>query len=459
MKQLIVASTFYQCLSLAAAVDAGALPDVEERILVLANSSQVPELSPALQQHQGFDAVGARFDRVVDLAELLYPRRPIQFSPRAVELTTWQRLLRSHWGLGDHPVQILMDSVQVNPALALAEIFDEAELYAHSDGLMTYSPTRRALPRQLGQRLAGLVCVDLVPGLVPRLLAEIGVPLVPVPRESVRQLIKEVALTSGLPDAAGRDHRPTALILGQYLSSLRLLSREEESGLHQRMLVEAAARGARECVFKPHPSAPPPAMVELAAAAERAGVELVVDTSPEIAELTMRRWQPSWVISCFSTGLATARYELGIEAVAVGTRELLAALRPYENSNRVPLVLAEALFSGREIAGGRFEAPDETEDADPRLDLQRLVDTVAYCMQPTLLSESAERARAYLTMIADDPELLQTFFTRRRLTALQLPGSFPPPRMSVRARRWVGRPIRRISRRMTGHRRGSRGQR
>ena len=157
MKQLVVASTFYQCLSLAAAADAGVLPDADERILVLATSSQVPELSADLQDQQGFARVAARFDRVVDLAALLYPRRPVQFAPRDVEVLTWQRLLRSHWGLGDDRIQILMDSVQVNPALALARIFDEADLYAHSDGLMTYSPTRKQLPRQLGQRLVGLV--------------------------------------------------------------------------------------------------------------------------------------------------------------------------------------------------------------------------------------------------------------------------------------------------------------
>ena len=68
------------------------------------------------------------------------------------------------------------------------------------------------------------------------------------------------------------------------------------------------------------------------------------------------------MISCFSTGLATARYLLGIEAVAVGTADLLASLKPYENSNRVPLVLAEALFADRMD----FEAcPDETEDPTP----------------------------------------------------------------------------------------------
>ena len=37
MKQLVIGSTLFQCLSLVAAVDAGALPDADERILVLAD--------------------------------------------------------------------------------------------------------------------------------------------------------------------------------------------------------------------------------------------------------------------------------------------------------------------------------------------------------------------------------------------------------------------------------------
>ena len=438
MKQLIVASTFYQCLSLAAAVDAGILPPAEERILVLANSSQAPELSPALQAHEGFTAVASRFDRVVDLAALLYPRRPVQFAPRSIELLTWQRLFRSHWYLGDAPVQIFMDSVQVNPALALAVIFDEAELYVHSDGLMTYSPTRKALPLHLSQRLTGLICVDLVPGLVPRLLAEERIAHLVVPRDPVRQLIKEICAAED-PAPPG-DSRPTALILGQYLGALQLLTWQQEIALHRRMITEAAARGAEVCVFKPHPSAPPTAEVELIAAADLAGVELIIDPHPEIAEVTMQRYQPGWVISCFSTGLATARYLLGIEAVAVGPADLLATVKPYENSNRVPLVLTEALFAGR-----GFEAPDETENRDPRLDLQSLIDAVAYCMQSSLLLSSAASARAYLGLIVDEPDLLTTFFRRRRLTVLHLPGALPPPRLAARARRWVGRRVRSIS--------------
>ena len=106
MKQLVVASTFFQCLTLVAAIDAGALPAADERILVLADGSQVPELTLPLAEQAGFSVVASRFDRVVDLATLLYPRRPVQFAPRLEEHLIWERLLRSHWQLGDEPVQV-----------------------------------------------------------------------------------------------------------------------------------------------------------------------------------------------------------------------------------------------------------------------------------------------------------------------------------------------------------------
>lgn len=442
MKQLLIASTFYQCLSLAAAVDAGVLPSAEKRILLLADSSQVPELTQPLQAHQGFSRVAERFDRVADFAPLVYPRRPVEFAPRNVELNTWQQLLRSHWDLGDAPVQIVMDSVQVNPALALAAVFDEAELYAHSDGLMAYGPTRKPLPQHLAQRMTGLIHLDLVPGLLPRLLAELEIRSRSIPRTALRALIGEIgsgAETSAeqLPIAG----RATALILGQYLSSLQLIDGAQESALHQQLIREAAARGAEVCVFKPHPSAPPVSPVDLARQAERTGVELVIDTSPEIAELSMQRWRPQWVFSSFSTGLATARYVHGVEAVAVGSQALLDGLTPYQNSNRIPLVLAEALFTSR-----AFAAPADTAGTDPRRDLQALVDAVAYCMQPELCHRSAEATRQYLRLVANDPDILATFFRRRRLQALGLPGGLSSsPRSAGNLLRAVRRRASRIS--------------
>ncbi len=441
MKQLVVASTFFQCLSLVAAVDAGALPDADERILVLADGSQAPELTVPLAEQAGFDVVRSRFDRVVDLAALLYPRRPVQFAPRLAEFPVWDRLLRSHWRLGTGPLQVVLDFIQVNPGFSLAGIFADAELWTHSDGLMTYSPTRRGLPLRLAQRLTGLVHLDLVPGLTPQLLSEYGVGRHTVPLPALGAVIEEVQRDTTPRDGIVDVGRPTALVLGQYLSSLGLVSRAEESELNTALVLEAAGRGAEVCVVKPHPAAPPAHTLALAEAARRAGVELVVDTQPEAAELTMHRHRPQWVISCFSTGLTTARYLLGLEAVAVGTSALLPRLAPYENSNRVPLVLAEALFHRQD-----FRPPALAGSVPEGRDLQRLVDTVAYCMQPALHPESAAGAAAYLELLTQEPEVLQLFFKRRRLTLLGLPGALPPRGWTDRARRLLsGAPSRRAS--------------
>ncbi len=238
--------------------------------------------------------------------------------------------------------------------------------------------------------------------------------------------------------------RPTALVLGQYLSSLGLLSGPEEAELNRSLVREAADRGAEVCVFKPHPAAPPAHSFALADEARRCGVRLVVDNRPEAAELTMHRRRPRWVISCFSTGLSTAAYLLGLEAVAVGTTQLLPRLAPYENSNRVPLVLAEALFHRTDFLPPALAGPDPGSR-----DLQQLVEAVAYCMQPDLHPELASRAAAYLELLESEPELRALFFKRRRLTRLGLPGALPTRGWSSRgwsSRGWSSRTRHRLAR-------------
>ncbi|MCG2991056.1 hypothetical protein KZ294_26240, partial [Escherichia coli] len=89
------------------------------------------------------------------------------FNPRTEELVTFERLLRTAWGLGREPVHLVLESIQVNPAQALARIFHDAPITVHSDGLMSYGPTRSRLPRPIAQRIAGTCHVDLVPGLRP----------------------------------------------------------------------------------------------------------------------------------------------------------------------------------------------------------------------------------------------------------------------------------------------------
>ncbi|SDE65679.1 polysialyltransferase family glycosyltransferase [Auraticoccus monumenti] len=446
MKHLVVASTSYQLLCLAAAADHGVF-DGGERVLVLADGSQLPELTTPLPEVAGYDQLVARFDRVVDLAGLIAPRRPAQFSPRGEELTMWEALLRSHWGLGEEPVTLWLDAIQVNPGLALARVFFDADLNAHADGLMAYGPTRSRLPLAVRQRVGTLLHVDLVPGLRPLMLHEASPALTALPVSRLRAVIDEVGRSVGAEDAArvqafvgaagersGEEPR-TALILGQYLTKLELLTTEEEDELHRDMVTAAREAGATHCVFKPHPAAGPALAEALTAHADALDLPLLVLNSPVQAELLFAALRPHLVVSAFSTGLATADTVFGLDARAVGTARLLDRLQPYQNSNRVPLTLVDALYAGDLPAPAA--APD---DLPPRRRLQLLLHAVAYCMQSQNLDDLRHDAVSYLTDARGNPEM--RFFKKRRILALGLPGVRPPGRLDG-----LPLPVRRVVRR------------
>ena len=459
MKELFVVSTLYQTVALAAAIDEGVIPPASgERILVLSNNSLIPEVSVPFHEAPGFAEAASRFDRTVDLNALVWPRRPGQFNPRAEELYMWQRVLRALWDLGDDRVELYVESIQVNPAVALCRIFSSARISVHSDGLMSYGPTRNPISREMAQRFKSLIYVDLVPGLVPQLLRENNPTLVPVDRTALRRGMEELARAlpeehttlsafSGTPaadrqksgaraEAAGQ---PTALVLGQYLSELNILSSDEEIELHRAMLQKALDRGIRYCVFKPHPSAGPGAVTSIQAAAAELGLELHVLTSTSPAEVVMQRLKPDLVVSCFSTALMTAKYLFNIDVAAVGTDVLLERLTPYENSNRIPVTIIDALLergyaAPAEIPGGDGTDGAKTDGAGTdstgtdgdgaAAPLQRLVETVAYCMQPDALAAVRPSAEAFLATADGSPDM--RYFKRRRLTKLELPGALPP---------------------------------
>jgi len=401
---LIEASSYFQLASLAAMADAGLLPDADERVLVLANGSQVPELTTPLDQVPGFEKLAARFDRVVDFAALAAPRRPSQFNPREDELHIFERLLRSAWDLGSEPLTLVLESVQVNPARALARIFFDAQLWVHSDGLMSYGPTRNRLPMPLRQRLMGTIHVDLVPGLEPHLLAEL---------QPVRKVLRAQQLERIFTELAEEAHfelpGSSALILGQYLGSLRLMDSDEEFELHVQMLQGALDRGLDTVLFKAHPSASATSAARLASVAEQMGLDFRLLETDHLAETVIASARPEVVISCFSTGLATAKYILNTDVHAAGTGAMLQALAPYENSNRIPLSIIHALF----VQG--VPAPAHSDGDDQ---LSKLLVAVAYCMQAAQLPQLREPAAEFLGV--HYPEF-SAHFKRRRITKLDLP--------------------------------------
>lgn len=436
MIQLLTASTLFQVASLAAMVDAGALPKPEgERVLLLVDGSQQPELTRSIADTPGFGDLAARFDRVLDFGELLLPRRPAQFNPREEELYLWQRLLRQCFGLGEQELQLVVDSIQTNPSRAILRIFHDSPFLVHSDGLMSYGPTRNLLPASIHQRLDGLVYLDLVPGLQPLLLREFSPQLSPVPPQPLAEIINDLAGSAELVLPLPAQARPapeigapkTAVVLGQYLAHLGLMDDEEERILHREMLREAERRGATTVIFKPHPSAGPASGRQLERDAAALGLQFTQLGEPMLAETAVALLRPDVVISCFSTALLSIRALFGTECAAVGTEMMLERLSPYENSNRIPVTLIDALFRRDLPLPG--EDPLGSEGA-----LTQLVTAVGYCMQPQRLAAEEAGVRGFL---AGHYPRFAKYFKRRRLTRLDLPGALPPGRPATGlASRW-----------------------
>ncbi|MFD3872486.1 polysialyltransferase family glycosyltransferase [Streptomyces sp. NPDC058623] len=429
--QVFLASTLYGTATLAAALDSGALPPAGRRILLTSNHSPTPEITPGLPALPGFAALRTRFDEVLDWNSVIAPQHPSSWAPRPEDVPLWERQLRALWGLGEDRVELIVESLQVPPAQSLCRLFPGAAVEVYADGLMSYGPTRFRLDPQIGMRVRRVLHLDLVPGLEPLLLTEFGVPAEVVPAAAVLKVLAEVAEHADLaePATAYEGPRPAAdgegpaLLLGQYLSALELMSPAQEEELHVDMVRGAVARGHRDLVFKPHPSAPAAYSRGAEAEAERLGARLTVLDAPMLAETLYQQLRPALVVGCFSTGLLTARALYGIPVARTGTGDVLARLSPYQNSNRIPLTLVDALVpdlaTGTPAAGAA-----DTEEPEPA-DLSALVTAVGFTMQPKVLAERRADAERYLARSLDDTT--RRYFTRRRLTTLGLPGGVPAP--------------------------------
>ncbi|MEU6116129.1 polysialyltransferase family glycosyltransferase [Streptomyces sp. NPDC047117] len=421
--QIFFASTLYGAATLAAALDADRFEPAGRRILLVSNNAAIPETTPALDAMPGFERLRGRFDEVRSWNETISPFHPGGWAPRADDAPLWERHLRLLWELGDAPVELIVESIQVNPALALCQIFQGAPVEVYADGLMSYGPTRSKLDPLVGTRIRRLLHLDLVSGLKPLLLTEFGVPAETVPTEPFLAVLAELAEeaerrteAAPVPDGGG------ALLLGQYLSALSILTAEEEEELHVEMLRGAVDLGHRRVVFKPHPTAPARWSRVLEEEAERLGAELTVEDTPQLAEVLYQRMKPALVVGCFSTALLTATAFYGLPAARIGTDLLLERLAPYQNSNRVPVTIVDALLPPLTDASAvaRWTPPTEGEVAR---ELTGLVKAVGYAMQHQIYPDLRPAAERYLATRLDTRTW--RYFKRRRLTALALPGGVP----------------------------------
>ncbi|MFK0227705.1 polysialyltransferase family glycosyltransferase [Streptomyces sp. NPDC090303] len=434
--QIFQASTLYGAATLAAALDAGQFGPrgSARRLLLLSHNAEIPETALRLETMTGYGRIAARFDGTLDWNETIRPYHPAAWAPRPEEAPLWQRVLRTAWDLGTGPVELIVESIQVNPAKALAGTFPESTVHVYADGLMSYGPTRSDLAQSIACRVRRVLHLDLVPGLRPLLLTEYGVESELVPDAAFRAVLAEIAEDAADDPEIVRavSAEPTALLLGQYLAALSLLTAEEEEDLHVRMLRGAAAAGHRSIVFKPHPTAPARYSQALDEEAERRGVRLTVLDGPLLAETFYERCRPELVVGCFSTAMITAAVYYGVPIARVGTEEVLARLTPFENSNRVPLTVVDHLIA--DLEGGEEPALPGVAPAS----LTPLVRAVGYCMRHKVHPGLRAEAVAFLAEHHAEPGTAH-HFTVERLTELGLPGGGPTPTGTSRLRRSLAR--------------------
>ncbi|MFF5017702.1 alpha-2,8-polysialyltransferase family protein [Streptomyces sp. NPDC001165] len=441
--QIFQASTLYGTATLAAALDSGCFGPAGRRVLLVCNNAATPETTPGLDEMPGFERLRERFDDVISYNETIFPFHPGGWAPRGDDMPLWERYLRHEWQLGDDDVELAVESIQVNPSLALAQIFTGAPVTVYADGLMSYGPTRNKIDPLVGTRVDRVLHLDLVPGLKPLLLTEFGVPGEIVPTQAFTKVLAELApLGDDLPEI-----EEPALLLGQYLSALDILTAEQEENLHVRMLKGAVALGHTKVVFKPHPTAPARFTRMLEQEAEKLKVELTVLDTPVLAEVVYQRMRPALVVGCFSTALLTASALYGLPVARVGTDLLLERLTPFENSNRVPVTVVDALLPE---LGDREAVTEQRRGMDVEA-LGALVRAVGFAMQPKILPRLREETEQYLARNLN-PHTLR-YFKRKRLTSLALPGgvpaqlSFIPRNATVRRVARKARNLRRIVRR------------
>ena len=441
--QIFMASTLYGAATLAAALDTDGFGPADRRILLVSNNAATPETTPGPDEMPGFERLRGRFDDVVSWNETISPFHPGGWAPRPDDVPLWERHLRLAWNLGDDDVELAVESIQVNPALGVCQIFMGAPVTVYADGLMSYGPTRNKIDPLVGTRVTRLLHLDLVPGLKPLLLTEFGVEPRIVPTDAFVKVLAELVDTG---DELPSVDEP-ALLLGQYLSALEILTAQEEEELHVRMLKGALALGHTRVVFKPHPSAPARWSRMLEREAEKLGADLTVLDTPVLAEVLYQRMRPALVVGCFSTALLTASALYGLPVARVGTGPLLDRLTPYENSNRVPVTIVDALLpeltDGAAVTGQR----PGTDVAE----LTRLLRAVGFAMQPKIYPDLRPAAEGYLTDRLNQDTW--RYFKRKRLTSLALPGgvpaqlSFIPRNATVRRMARKARGLRRVVRR------------
>lgn len=151
--QVCEISSFWDLVVVSTMIDEGKLGTPARRVLVVANCGDVPETERRIQDNPGFGTLAAAFDAVIDYNQTVQPLHPYQWRPQRFEEPLWERAFRALWGLGDAPVELVVENVQRPPGLSLGLVFGDAPVVAYYDNLRARTVGAAPLPVRLGARL------------------------------------------------------------------------------------------------------------------------------------------------------------------------------------------------------------------------------------------------------------------------------------------------------------------
>ncbi len=380
MRHVFEVSTGFGLCGVAAIIERFDAGRVEDRVLLVANTVTAPEAVPAVHESPEYAPLLALFGRVVSLNDLIAPEHPHGWSPAPdshhARLAAEQLL--EACGIGeDEPHTLWVESIHGTASASLVRVLRRARIHVYADGMMTYGPTRIGLPSTVGDRIDAVVHLDLVPGRTPFVLREFAPEYRPFPLDGFLRVLETVARVEP-PEVDG----PVSIVVGQYLADLELLTPEQDAVLLRRMIEVAAAElPGRPVLVRAHPKAAGHHVAAVVADAVAEGKDVRLLPSRGLVETLFTSLDVGLVVSCFSTALFTARAS-GIRTVSVGARSVLKPLRPYQNSNRMAIVLADLLHAAVPLEGGSMRAA-ETDEAMIGL----VMGVTALSMQPGILEE------------------------------------------------------------------------
>ena len=205
-----------------------------------------------------------------------------------------------------------------------ANLFFNAKISIFSDGMMTFGPLRGDIYKlNLDKRIDSLFYEDLCDGIVPKYLPEIK--------------IKVKKIKVEYPPLDKNDDNKVLIAL-QSLSYSRILNKEEEFCFYKKYINEICRLYCDKKIYiLPHPNNSSMLLKSI----HGNNIEYLDNTLS--GEEYVKKYGITTVASVFSTLMFRVR-KMGVKCFSFGTDEIYLKLSPFENSNRIPIILSRYFF-------------------------------------------------------------------------------------------------------------------